>query len=81
MITCSRVLALLFTLVMMACSYVLVAIACCYALVLSIIICSHAIVVAFSVCCRVIAYSRGLVIIICSCVIGSDSSYGPSCNV
>ena len=78
---CSCALMLSFTLVVMACSYVLVAITCCYALVLSIIICSHTIAVAFSIYCHVIAYNRGLVMTIFSCIIRSDSSYSPSCNV
>ena len=61
-------------------SFALVVIACCYMLVLSIIIYNHTIVVAFSVCCHMITCSCGLVMIICSYVIGSDSLCSPLCD-
>ena len=79
--SCTLMLALSFSLIVIACGYALVAITCRYALVVYIIIHSHAITVAFSVYCYLMIYSRGLVIIICGCVIGSDFSCGLSCDV
>ena len=79
--SCTLMLALSFSLIVIACGYALVAITCRYALVVYIIIHSHAITVAFSVYCYLMIYSRGLVIIICGCVIGSDFSCSLSCDV
>ena len=53
-------------LAVIVCSYALIAITCCY---------------AFVVYCCFMVYSRGLVIIICGCVIGTDFSYSSSCDV
>ena len=49
--SCTLMLALLFSLIVIAYSYALVAIICRYALIVYIIIHSHAITVAFSVYC------------------------------
>jgi hypothetical protein len=79
--SCALTLVLLSALIVIACSYTLVMIACRYVLVVYIIIYSHAITITFSVCCRAIAYSCGLIMIICGCMIGSDFSCSSSCDI